>query len=103
MPASRTPRLRDECDIRSLPIDPREAFLLSRIDGVCSEAELALLTGLDLANVRASIDRLVSLGAVLLDDRIVESPISAPRLPIAAPYTPPPPADEEICDLDPEH
>jgi hypothetical protein len=103
MPASRTPRLSLACDIRSLPLDPREAFLLSRIDGICSEAELALLTGLELLSVRTSIDRLISLGAVQVDERMVESPISAPRLPVAPPYIPPPAVEDDGSDLDPEH
>ena len=43
--ASRVPRLRAGCDVRALPITPREAFLLSHIDGSTSEVELSELTG----------------------------------------------------------
>jgi len=56
-------------DIRSLPISPREAFLLSRIDGSINESDLATLTGFDPEAVVASIDRLVALGVVELDPR----------------------------------
>jgi curved DNA-binding protein CbpA len=63
-PASRTPRPVAGRDIRSLPLTPPDAFLLSRIDGSMTEAELAALTGFDLATVTTTIDRLASLGAV---------------------------------------
>jgi len=56
-------------DIRSLPISPREAFLLSRIDGSINESDLATLTGFDPDAVAASIDRLIALGVVELDPR----------------------------------
>jgi curved DNA-binding protein CbpA len=47
-----------------MPLNPREAFLLSRIDGSLTEADLCALTGFDAATVRACLDRLVSLGAI---------------------------------------
>jgi curved DNA-binding protein CbpA len=67
--AARTPRLVAGRDIRSLPLSPREAFLLSRIDGSLNESDLATLTGFDPQGVSASIDRLIALGAVELDPR----------------------------------
>jgi curved DNA-binding protein CbpA len=72
-PASRTPRPVAGRDIRSLPLTPPDAFLLSRIDGSMNEAELAALTGFDLATVVATIDRLAMLGAVELE-RASETP-----------------------------
>src|SRR5687768_8225832 len=66
-PASRTPRPVAGRDIRSLPLTPPDAFLLSRIDGSMNEAELAALTGFDMATVTATIDRLARLGAIELD------------------------------------
>ncbi|MET0591528.1 MAG: DnaJ domain-containing protein, partial [Polyangiaceae bacterium] len=63
-PASRTPRIVAGRDIRSLPLTPPDAFLLSRIDGSLTEVELASLTGFDLSTVVATVDRLASLGAI---------------------------------------
>lgn len=62
--AVRTPRPVPGRDIRSLPLNPREAFLLSRIDGSVTEADLCSLTGFDDATVSACIDRLAALGAI---------------------------------------
>jgi curved DNA-binding protein CbpA len=96
-PASRTPRPVAGRDIRSLPLTPPDAFLLSRIDGSMNEAELAALTGFDLATVVATIDRLAMLGAVELDraGETVPTPKSdvAIRQPPAQPQQPaqPPP------------
>jgi curved DNA-binding protein CbpA len=63
-PVLRTPRPVAGQDIRSLPLNPREAFLLSRIDGTVTEADLGSLTGFDAATVTACLDRLVALGAI---------------------------------------
>jgi curved DNA-binding protein CbpA len=63
-PAFRTPRPIAGRDIRSLPLNPREAFLLSRIDGSMTEADLCALTGFDAAMVSACLERLASLGAI---------------------------------------
>jgi tetratricopeptide (TPR) repeat protein len=52
------------CDIKSLPLKTEEGYLLSRIDGVVSERELALITGLSSAEVTIALDRLFVLGAV---------------------------------------
>ncbi len=48
----------------NLPLDAREGFLLSRIDGSLTEAALTELTGLDHAFVVASLDKLWSLGLI---------------------------------------
>jgi curved DNA-binding protein CbpA len=58
------PRPVDGIDMRRLPIGPEEAFVLSRVDGRSSEAEIAAATGLDAARVRTTLTRLVELGAV---------------------------------------
>jgi hypothetical protein len=63
-PASRTPRPVVGRDIRSLPLTPPDAFLLSRIDGSMNESELAALTGFDITTVTTTIDRLARLGAI---------------------------------------
>jgi curved DNA-binding protein CbpA len=59
-----TPRPVEGIDLRRLPIGPEEAFVLSRVDGQASEADIALATGLDPARVRAHLERLTELGAV---------------------------------------
>ena len=80
-PASITPRPANGCDVRSLPLGPMDAFLLSRIDGSLSASELATLTGFDLASVEATISRLVELGAVVV------GPAPSPPGAAAAPDT----------------
>lgn len=60
----RVPRLVPGCDIKSLPLKTEEGYLLSRIDGVVSERELSLITGLSSAEVTIALDRLFVLGAV---------------------------------------
>jgi curved DNA-binding protein CbpA len=77
-PASRTPRPVVGRDIRSLPLTPPDAFLLSRIDGSLTENELAALTGFDLVTVTSTIDRLARLGAIVFDrgSEVVQTPKS---------------------------
>lgn len=62
------PRLVPGFDIRSLPIGPTEAFLLSRVDGSAKVEDLALSTGLTVAEVQAHLERLASLGCIQLGD-----------------------------------
>jgi curved DNA-binding protein CbpA len=66
----------------SLPLDAREGFLLSRIDGVLSEDALRELTGLGRAFVANSLDKFWSLGLIDFD-----APIGAPK---SAPPAPAP-------------
>jgi curved DNA-binding protein CbpA len=47
-----------------LPITPEDAFVLSRLDGTTTEADIALATGLDPGVVRESLAKLARLGAV---------------------------------------
>jgi curved DNA-binding protein CbpA len=61
------PRLVEGIDIRSLPIGPEEAFVLSYVDGSCSDSDLACLTGLDPDRVARIMARLVELGAVVAE------------------------------------
>lgn len=56
------------CDIKSLPLKTEEGYLLSRIDGVVSERELSLITGLSPAEVAMVLDRLFLLGAIDLGE-----------------------------------
>ena len=59
---SRLPKPVSGCDIRSLPLTPADAFLLSRVDGTATEHDLALCTGLPPEQVVAMLDRLAALG-----------------------------------------
>jgi Flp pilus assembly protein TadD len=63
---SRLPKPVSGCDIRSLPLTPADAFLLSRVDGTATEHDLALCTGLPPEQVVAMLDRLAALGAIVL-------------------------------------
>jgi curved DNA-binding protein CbpA len=65
--SGRRPRLVPGCDLRSLPIGPQEAFLLSRIDGSVTESELVMMTGLSASSVESVVTRLLQLGAIVLD------------------------------------
>lgn len=51
-------------NLRDLPIGPAEAFLMSRIDGTSSPADLAIATGMSPEEVEEILACLVALGAV---------------------------------------
>jgi Flp pilus assembly protein TadD len=72
---NRLPRLVDGIDVKALPIGPADAFVLSRVDGSSSEAEIAAATGLALDAVQRTIARLLELGAV----EVAEKAEAAPR------------------------
>jgi tetratricopeptide (TPR) repeat protein len=79
---NRLPKPVDGIDVRALPIGPTDAFILSRIDGNTSEADIASATGLDTEQVRGAISRLLDLGAVDLveaemDRRSVRAPMAS--------------------------
>jgi curved DNA-binding protein CbpA len=65
--ASRLPLPVEGVDMRSLPIGPEEAFILSRVDGSTNESDLAAITGLDAGRVRDGLARLAVLGAIRFD------------------------------------
>lgn len=79
----RVPRPVAGCELKSLPIKPDEAYLLSRIDGVVSERELALITGLSPAEVANILERLYVLGAI--DFGEPKAPLSRRGAPPATP------------------
>ena len=60
----KAPRVVPSMDIRALPIGPEEAFVLSRIDGVSSEEDIASATGFDGEVIERIINRLSELGAI---------------------------------------
>ena len=53
-------------DLEKAPLAPREAYLLSRIDGVASAEDLADLCGMGIDEVNRALERLVRLGLVLV-------------------------------------
>jgi hypothetical protein len=62
-----TPRLsKKKRDLADAPIDNREAFLLTRIDGQLNVEDLADLTGMPLVEVSTIVQRLARLGLVVL-------------------------------------
>lgn len=63
----RIPRVVGGADPRSTSMDPRDAFLLSRVDGSLTLQELADLTGMAGTDVCAILDRLRGLGLVAMD------------------------------------
>ncbi|WP_437281338.1 DnaJ domain-containing protein [Sorangium sp. So ce375] len=63
----RVPRPRPGYDLKSLPLRPAEAFLLSRIDGVLTDRDLSLITGMSHGDTVEALRRLRDLGAILLD------------------------------------
>jgi curved DNA-binding protein CbpA len=73
---ARTPHLVPGVDQRSLPIGPEEAFVLSRVDGKTTQADICSATGLDSTVVGKVLDRLIDLGAVQLreDGETTDSP-----------------------------
>ena len=67
--------------LTALPITPREAFLLSRLEGECTEEDLSLVTGLDEGSVRLALELLVSLGAVRAVGGAAPAPVETATLP----------------------
>jgi curved DNA-binding protein CbpA len=67
----------DIVDVRTLPLDPEEAFVLSQVDGKSHEGAIAMATGLELDRVSGHLRRLATLGAV---HNASESPRSATHM-----------------------
>lgn len=90
-------------DVRSLPLNAEEGYVVSRIDGQTSVEELALLTGLPRAKVTAIVEKLVETGAVFSP-----APAPAPVVEVVeAVVAPPPPSapmleEEEPPEPEPE-
>ncbi len=56
--------LNDKADLRSLPLDAREGFVLSRVDGRASVKTLAVLVGITEDETCGIVRKLLSVGAV---------------------------------------
>lgn len=65
-------------DLRSLAIGPREAFVLSRVDGTSSVPQIAAATGLDSASVIGCLAKLYELGAIVYPGEPRALPTSEP-------------------------
>jgi len=76
-------------DVRKLPLDPTDGFVLTRVDGNTSVVAISQMTGLPEFSVMASIEKLRGLGAVDLIDP------AAPPPNVAAPPPPPPPPEKK--------
>lgn len=63
----RVPRPKPGYDLKSLPLKPADAFLLSRIDGVLTDRDLSLITGMSHGDTVEALRRLRDFGAILLD------------------------------------
>ncbi|WP_437290272.1 DnaJ domain-containing protein [Sorangium sp. So ce406] len=70
----RVPRLKPGYDLKSLPLKPAEAFLLSRIDGVLTDRDLSLVTGMSHGDTVETLRRLRDLGAITLDGDVAGQP-----------------------------
>jgi curved DNA-binding protein CbpA len=80
--ADRRPCLLDGIDLRSLPLTPEDAFVLSRVDGSASEDDIALATGLDPGVVKQALEKLAGLGALRYGTetpKVATPPLSPPR------------------------
>jgi tetratricopeptide (TPR) repeat protein len=78
---SRLPRLVEGIDLRQLPIGPAQAFVLSRVDGACTELEIADEAGIEPTVVAATLEELVRLGAIWFDQPVAsESRRMRPRV-----------------------
>lgn len=103
---TRVPRLNPSCDVRTLPLTAAESRLLSRIDGVAGEADLARAAGLGESAVTAALVRLRDLGAIELVEVAPTAPArpTGPVSPLLAPTDANPPWDpkdlEEDVELD---
>ncbi len=61
------PRLLPGTDLRGLPLSPTEAFIVSRVDGATSVADIAEQTNKSIQDVAALLERLAAAGALALD------------------------------------
>ena len=76
----------DTTDLRSLPLGPEEAFVLSLVDGVVDADAIATSAGLEPTKVAAHLARLLELGAIRVAPR---RPAPSRRPSIGAPTTEP--------------
>jgi len=98
--------------LRTLPLTPTDGFILSRVDGVSSERDIAMATGLAESDVHDSVTKLAKLGVVTVPPEAEEKAEAAPPVPPRTSFPPPSsersrkvlddPAKDEVVDLEPE-
>lgn len=91
------PSPRPDVDPFSLPLDARQGFLLSRLDGHTDVPALASLTGMEPDQVKVMLHELVALGAIHRPD----APATASPVP-TSPAEEPPPQEMETTESEPE-
>lgn len=89
MDSSSVPKPAGGIDLRKLPLDPVDGFVLSRVDGRSNIRELAAVTGIPEDGVAKSIAKLHSLGAIVIDGLLPPPAPAASRTPSVAPSPPP--------------
>jgi curved DNA-binding protein CbpA len=87
--SSRVPKPAGGIDVRKLPLDPVDGFVLSRVDGRTSIRELSAVTGIPEDGVTKSIAKLHSLGAIVIEG-LLPPPAPAPSRPPSVAPAPPP-------------
>jgi hypothetical protein len=65
-------------DIYSLPLNSKEGFILSRVDGASSVEDISMMVGIKLKDLLTILDRLADLGAVQLSWRAAK-PLSSSK------------------------
>ncbi len=109
VPPMTVPRPRPHVEVRKLGLGPREGFLLSRIDGKTSVADLGEITGLSAKDLGVALRALEQAGAVDVGPRKRRSSTAIPGA-AALPKTPPassptaqvprsPSGESDACDL----
>lgn len=88
-PKSKIPRLVRGADLRSLPLSPIEGFVLSRVDGSASVADIADLTSQPLEMVLATVQKLITLDALEWADGATGLPRPSVRPPSLVSSAPP--------------
>ncbi|HJV91270.1 MAG TPA: hypothetical protein VJ623_13260 [Holophagaceae bacterium] len=73
-----TPRLKEGLDPTTLPLDPRQGFLISQLDGVTDVPHLAHLLGVTEAEVGDLLEHLRGLGALEASEGALPPPPSDP-------------------------
>lgn len=74
----RVPRLLSGPNVKSLNLSPAEAYLLSRVDGMLDEHDLALVTGMTPPEAAEVLERLAMLGAIELIEPVQVSVAASP-------------------------
>lgn len=72
------PRITPWFDLRTLKVDAREGFLVSRIDGYTTLGDLATMTGSTLDDVVRIAQRLAVELAIFFGDRVPDKPVPKP-------------------------